>query len=46
MMAMPTKEQIKKFKIFCEEVAPWCYMDEDTLETKLRNDAPEEVKKI
>lgn len=40
MMVNPTKRQKKLIKIFYEEVIPWCYVDKETGETKLKPDAP------
>lgn len=46
MITKPTKKQLEIYKIFYEEVAPWYYIVTDNLETKLKEDASEEIKKV
>lgn len=45
MMINPTKRQLEIFEMYDREVAPWTYGDMETLEIKLREDAPEDIKK-
>ncbi len=44
MMINPTKKQLEIYKIYDEEVIPWCYVNQKTGVSELRDDAPEDIK--
>lgn len=44
MMINPTKKQLEINKIYDEEVIPWCYVNQKTGVSELRDDVPEDIK--